>query len=245
MYTERFKVNMIKGAVIILLFLGLNIHSFVAGAQTSVSTTANEGGYVRERTRDVYGIFKGAGASFHSRIFSLKSDIPELDGLTVYQEGGQAGLFVGNRTLRARLGLLGLMYSAMRVPRTINVFEVEGGLNYYFLSASKRMRFVEPYVTSGLVFDVLRFKGHYLAGEDVIVNNSAPEPYLGSITKFDATVGGGIELGILNAEQFVHFFTEVKYGVKLSQSASNQAFENTSVSNQTMVSIGLRFGSLR
>lgn len=244
MYTERIRVNMIKGAVILVIFLTLNIQSFIAAAQTSVTPEIPATEYVRESSNELAGIFKGAGVSFQTSVFTLKSDIPELDGLAVLQEGGQAGIFAGNRTLRGRLGLLGLMYSSMRVPRTINVFEIEGGLNYYFLSAARRLRFAEPYLTTGVVFDILRFRGHYL-GSEGNDNNSAPEPYLGSIRTLDATVGAGIELGLLNARQFVHLFAEVKYGFKLMQSASDVAFRNTTVGNQSMVSLGLRFGTLR
>lgn len=244
MYTERIEVNMIKGTLILGLFLLLNIYSFMAAAQTSIDVESSGDQYAQKRSRSVYGFFKGVGASFQTRVFTLKSDIPELNGLSVLQEGGQAGLFAGNRFIRARLGLLGLMYSSMRTPRTINVFEVEGGVNYYFLQASKRIRFAEPYLTTGLVYDILRFRGHYL-GSEGMGNTSVPEPYLGSIRKMDATIGAGLELGLLNAQQFVHLFTEAKYGVNLSQSASNRAFENTSVSNQVMISMGLRFGTLR
>src|SRR5690606_31955905 len=95
-----------------LLYLILSVYTIVAEAQTL----------------DIQGNYTGAAASFQTRVFTLSSDIEALDGLLVVQEGGQAGLFFGNRVIRTRIGLLGLLYSSMHVPRTINVFEVEAGI---------------------------------------------------------------------------------------------------------------------
>lgn len=228
MYSERIRENGIKIILVSLLYLILSVYTIVAEAQTL----------------DIQGNYTGAAASFQTRVFTLSSDIEALDGLLVVQEGGQAGLFFGNRVIRTRIGLLGLLYSSMHVPRTINVFEVEAGINYYFLQGGSHVRTFEPYLTGGLVMDNLRFRGHYLnRGEQV--NMSEPEPYLGSISMVDATIGGGIEVGLLNALQFVHLFTEVKYGMKIFETATNAAFENTTISDQLMVGLGLRFGILR
>ncbi|HEX7014709.1 MAG TPA: hypothetical protein VF191_04305 [Cyclobacteriaceae bacterium] len=223
MYSERIRENYLKVIVFSLLYVVLSVYTLVAEAQTP----------------EIMGNYTGAGVSFQTRFFSLSSDIKALDGLQVMQEGGQAGLYFGNRAVRTRIGLLGLLYSSMQVPRTINVFEVEAGVNYYFLQG----RTVEPYLTGGLVMDNLRFRGHYLNGEKV--NMSEPEPYLGSITMVDATFGGGIEVSLLESWQFVHLFTEVKYGMKIFEAANNTAFENTTVGDQLMVGLGLRFGILR
>jgi hypothetical protein len=223
MYSERIRDNGAKAIVLSLLYVALSVYTFVAEAQTP----------------EILGNYTGGAASLQTRIFTLTSDIEALDGLRVVQEGGQAGLYFGNSTVRTRVGLLGLLYSSMQVPRTINVFEAEAGVNYYFLPG----RTVEPYLTGGVVLDNLRLRGHYLNSEQV--NMSEPEPYLGSITVVDATFGGGIEVGLLNALQFVHLFTEIKYGMKIFESASNVAFENTTVSDQLMIGLGLRFGILR
>lgn len=228
MYSERIRENFIKAIGFSFFYVILSVYTLVAEAQTP----------------EIMGNYTGAAVSFQTRMFTLSSDIEALDGLRVVQEGGQAGLYFGNRALRTRIGLLGLLYSSMQVPRTINVFEVEAGVNYYFLQAGREPRTFEPYLTGGLVMDNLRFRGHYLNnGEQV--NMSEPEPYLGSITMVDATVGGGLEVGLLNALQFVHLFTEVKYGMKIFESANNAAFENTTVSDQLMIGLGLRFGILR
>jgi hypothetical protein len=224
MYSERIRENAIKAIVLSLFYVILSVYTLVAEAQSL----------------DFRGNYTGAAASFQTRFFTLRSDIEALDGLQVVQEGGQAGLYFGNRAIRSHIGLVGLLYSSMRVPRTINVFEVEAGVNYYLLQGRR----VEPYLTGGLVFDNLRFRGHYLNnGEQV--NMSEPEPYLGSIAMMDATVGGGVEVGLLDSFQFVHLFTEIKYGMKIFESASNAAFENTTISDQLMVGLGLRFGILR
>jgi len=223
MYSERIRENGCKAIVLSLFYLALSVYTLVAEAQTS----------------EMQGNYSGAAVSFQTRVFTLSSNIEALDGLRVIQEGGQAGFYFGNSTVRTHIGLIGLLYSSMQVPHTINVFEVDGGVNYYFL----RGRTIEPYLTGGVVMDNLRFRGHYLNSEQV--NMSEPEPYLGSITVVDATVGGGIEVALLNSLQFVHLFTEVKYGMKIFESASNVALENTTVSDQLMVGLGLRFGILK
>ncbi|MFO7257504.1 MAG: hypothetical protein DIU61_007415 [Bacteroidota bacterium] len=223
MYSERIRENGAKAIVLSLFYIVLSIYTLVAKAQTP----------------ETQGNYSGAAVSFQTRAFTLSSNIEALDGLHVIQEGGQAGLFFGNSKVRTHIGLVGLLYSSMQVPRTINVFEAEAGVNYYLLPG----RTFEPYLTGGVVMDNLRFRGHYLNSEQV--NMSEPEPYLGSITAVDATFGGGVEVGLLNTFQFVHLFTEIKYGVKVFGSASNAAFENTTVSDQLMVGLGLRFGILR
>lgn len=228
MYTERIRENFIKAVWFSLFYVVLSIYTLVAEAQTP----------------DVPGYYTGAAVSFQTRTFTLSSDIEALDGLHVTQEGGQAGLYFGNRVLRTRIGLLGLLYSSMRVPRTINVFEVEAGVNYFFLQGGLHRRRFEPYLTGGVVMDNLRFRGHYLNNGEK-VNMSESEPYLGSISVVDATAGGGIEVAVLKSMQFVHLFTEIKYGMKVFETASNAAFENTTVSDQLMVGLGLRFGVLR
>ncbi|HEY4654286.1 MAG TPA: hypothetical protein VIH22_07215 [Cyclobacteriaceae bacterium] len=243
MYTDRIAFNLLKGVVLLLLFITLSLYSLLSRAQTTVSPEAKTDTILEETYSGTK--FRGASVSFLMRAFTLKSNIAALDGLIVVQEGGQAGFFFGNRELRGRFGLLGFLYSSMRVPRTINVFECEGALNYYPLNATGKRYTVEPYLVGGLVFDNIRFRGHYLTNGEGRRNTSIPEPYLGAIRKLDATLGAGIEIGLVNAWQFVHLFSEMKYGAKLFQTASNRVFENTTVSDQLLVSVGFRFGSLR
>src|SRR5690606_37925404 len=100
MYSERIRENGIKIILVSLLYLILSVYTIVAEAQTL----------------DSHGNCAGAAASFQTRVFTLSSDIQALDGWLVVQEGGQSGLFFGNRVIRTPIGLLGVLNSSMHVP---------------------------------------------------------------------------------------------------------------------------------
>jgi hypothetical protein len=188
--------------------------------------------------------YKGVDASFGFRTFTLNSNVPELSGLSVLEEGGQLGVVFGNNIFRTKLGLVGCFYSAGNVSRTVDLFESDASFNFYPLALLKPNSFLRPYFTGGIVYDNVKFFGHYFNQDKGAINySSSREPFLGRLHQLGAVIGAGSEFEVLNNDfDFVHIFSEVKYGRSVVQKASNKNLEGTSFSDQWIVSIGVRFG---
>jgi hypothetical protein len=61
----------------------------------------------------------------------------------------------------------------------------------------------------------------------------------------NATVGIGLELKLKDRFDFIHLFSEVKYGHNLSTKTNDSAFAGTSLNNQMQVVLGISFGANR
>lgn len=227
---SRLEYNNFKAVFIIILFTILFIKSSFSHAQALNST-----------------FYKGLTASFGTRSFSISSDIPELNNLKVLEEGGSAGILFGNETLRTRITLAGLYYSSARVPRTINVFELEGLVNYYPLNnlqTGKSGKWA-PYFVTGVTQDFVKFFGNYLNQDNARTNNSTlTEPMLGKTLQTRATFGLGLERHIPTNYSFVHLFAEARYGVTILSQA-DIALKKTSLGNSTAINVGINFGLLK
>lgn len=190
--------------------------------------------------------YKGVDVSFGTRAFSLTSDIPELSGLTVLQEGGQLGVLLGNDVFRTKIGIAGFFYSANKVPRTVDLFQNDIALNFYPLMMAKNMYSrLHPYLSGGMIYDKVKYFGHYLNPDKATVNYSvSKEPYIGNTKQLRGVVGAGIEFTLLsNGRDFIHIYSELKYSATLTKQASHMAFNNTEASGQWLINLGVRFGS--
>jgi hypothetical protein len=68
------------------------------------------------------------------------------------------------------------------------------------------------------------------------------DPYLGKIVNTRVNVGFGLECHIPGKHHFVNLFAELKYGIPVSATTSDEAFKNTKVSGVLAVSFGVSFG---
>lgn len=224
---NRMEYNMIKGFLFLVLFIVLMIKSCVAQAQQST--------------------YKGIATNFGVRSFTLTSDIPELHNMVVLQEGGNAGFIIGNEVIQGRIHALGYYYSAARTPRTVNTIQVEGLANFYPINAiskNSQARF-NPYIMGGVSQDFFKFHGNYLNQEGLPVNySSGSEPLLGKMSATITTVGLGFEYRIKTFGTFVHIFTEARYGIPVGVKGDNN-FNNTTLSHQTSLNVGVSFGAIR
>lgn len=228
MTSLRIRLNMVKGTILTILYVVLFLYSIMAEAQSLRSQKMK---------------FRGLDGTFGFRVFTLDSDLSALDKLSVVQEGGSIGAVFGNRVLRSKVGLLGFFYSSPNIPRTVNVFENEAALNFFPLEMKAGRKVIDPYLAGGVLYNNVKFKGHYAGATDRQINTSAPEPTIGSIRKIDLALGTGVEIIPRNYGQFVRFFVEAKYGFNLYQDATDARLSATSVSNQLLCNAGLRFGS--
>lgn len=192
-----------------------------------------------------YGVYKGFEGSFGFRKYTISSTINELNQLAVNQEGGRIGLVAGNRIIQISIELLGYYYSTGNMKGTIDLYESGAAFNFYPLALllDKEIR-VAPYLIGGCTYERVKFSGHYLTKDSTPINYSTSEdPFLGSVNQLSTYVGAGVEFKIIHQYDFVHLFSEVKYGVNISSNTKYNEFKSTSLGSQTLINIGVRFGS--
>ena len=225
----RIADNIIRGLMIAALFIVLLTVSLVSEAQT-----VNE--------------FIGLETAFGTRSFSIKSNIPQIDGMDVMQEGGNLGFVYGNSVIRTHVTLLGFYYSASCVKRTIDQFTSGASFSVHPLRLiAGRSTAFSPYLVSGAFYNNVRFFGRYLDNNpDQKINYSTTrEPYMGSVKGVTASLGAGLEYNKIIENGFIQVFGEANYGMPVANHANKAAFENTTVSETVSVQLGVRFGIIR
>jgi len=228
--TTRIHDNLIKGIFFIILFIVLMLQSIFGNAQNF--------------PLDSQKPYKGMVVGFGTRSSAISSDIEKIHQTSMLQTGGHVGLIFGNNIVRSKIGLLGYYSSTGINTGTTDLYESNVSLNFYPLSwISGQSMMIEPYLTGGVDYDQFKFYGYYLNQEPGETNYSKVEaPYLGKIKQLNATVGVGIEVKLEDRYDFVHLFSEVKYGMQLSAQTSNTAFVNTGINNQMQVVLGISVG---
>jgi hypothetical protein len=228
----RIHDNVFKAIFLILLFIVLIFKSVTADAQMYRSDES---------------LYKGFVASFGTRSAILSSDIQKIDQSKITQAGGRIGLVFGNSVVRSRIGLLGYYASTANTAGSVDLYESNATVHFYPLSwITKRSPLVEPYITGGVDYDQYKFYGHYLNQEPGQTNYSQAEaPYLGKIKEVNASIGAGVEVKLKDDYDFIHLFTEVRYGRNLSRKTDDAAFAHTEIARQMQVIIGITFGAHR
>lgn len=226
--TTRIHENLFKGLVFVILFIFLLLQSFLGHAQSGAS-------------------YKGFVASFATRTAAISSDIAAINGSNLMQSGGQVGLVYGNSIVKSKIGLLGYYSSLGKSTGTTDVFTSNVAVNFYPLSLlSDRNFLIEPYFTGGLDYDRYKFYGFYLNQEPGQLNYSQAEaPFLGKLKQVNATGGVGIQVKLKDQFDFIHVFSEFRYGRNLSSKTSDPAFAETQIDNARQVIIGVSFGANR
>lgn len=135
----------------LLLVLGLSTL-----VMTSYETSAQR--YYRSQKKLFLGLEGGVG----TRTFKLRSDIKEIDQLNVDEEGFNLGVLFGGNVVQSR-ARIGMYQSSKTVYQKIDVFEVEGGLNFYPLQIKKNRKpnYFRPYLAVNVERDKLSFFGSY------------------------------------------------------------------------------------
>ena len=226
--TTRIHENLFKALVFVILFIFLLLQTFLGHAQSG-------------------GSYKGFVASFATRTAVVSSDIAPINGSDLTQSGGQVGVVYGNRIVKTKIGLLGYYSSVGKSTGTTDVFTSNVAVNFYPLSLlSDRHFFIEPYITGGLDYDRYKFYGFYLNQEPGQLNYSQAEaPFLGKIKHVNATGGIGIQVKLKDQFDFIHMFSEFRYGRNLSSKTSDPAFAGTQIDDARQLVIGVSFGACR
>jgi hypothetical protein len=226
--TTRLETNKQFGPLFMILFIAMLIYSATSEAQS----------FRNKIDRADY--YKGFEFSFGVRSFSVRSNFEEINGLSVVNEGSRAGIIVGNNSVKARVGI-GLFYSASSVCRTFQLFEGDAAINLYPVKKGR----IAPYLTTGLVFGKNRLFGNYATNDGGRRNSSSGELYIGSANQVRASVGAGLEYKLIDSYNFVHLYSEARYGFSVLQNTSNALLSETTTGKQLMISMGVRFGAFR
>lgn len=226
--TTRIHDNLVKVALLLLVLIIMIVQSTMVQAQAP---------------RGADRPYKGFVAAFGTRTNTVSSNIAEIHQSRLQLTGGQVGLLYGTPFLRASVYVLGYYSSTGNTAGTTDLHTSNAAFNFYPLSLISGNTFlVAPYITGSLGYDRYKFFGFYVNQEPGTTNYSQGEaPYLGRIRLVNATLGVGAEVRLKDDLDFVHLFSEVKYGKNLSAQAGG-AFAGTSIAGQMQVSVGLSFG---
>lgn len=229
---DRIQTQVLKLSVILIVILVCDLKSCSVMAQ----------GF-KNFARDYQLGFEGA---FGVKNFTISSNIAQINGLNVTEEGGTVGVTLGAKALRVKLRQ-GYFYSSSTVAQTIDEVRSAFVTNLYPLQlvTKKNMR-LQPYFMGGIERNIFKMYGTYGAENSKPVNYSLSEaPYLGKISNMVASVGAGLEYGMKTPGHFVNFFAEARYGKSLRTLSASSLFKQTSTSDQLMISVGVGFGYYR
>ena len=226
------------------------------------------GQFHQEPTRTFFGLEVSGG----SRSFAIKSNIAELDRLKVAEEGYTAGLKVGTESVIARASFGSFKSSGLVREKVYLTEKKLGLNFFPLKIAGTKSRFFKPYILTNFDFSTLKFYGSYELPkvlmpvqqghtdcpegggppnpDDEILEEefteietpSGEEELLGkvNVTRFNA--GAGINVHVPGKAHFLNFFGEVSYGFVLGKKAFVSEFEQTRISRQLSINVGLSFG---
>jgi hypothetical protein len=222
----------------------------------------------QEPTRTFFGLEVSGG----SRSFAIKSNIAELDQLKVAEEGYTAGVSVGTESVIARTSFGAFKSSSLVREKVFLTEKKVGFDIFPLKIAGVKSSFFKPYILTNFDFSTLKFYGSYELPEVLmpvqqghsdcpeaggppnpdegiveeefteIETPSGEEELLGkmNVTRFNA--GAGINVHVPGKAHFLNFFGEVSYGFVLGKKAFMSEFDQTSISRQLSVNVGLSFG---
>jgi hypothetical protein len=187
----------------------------------------------------------GLEGSFGIKSFTVSSDIKEINDLYVVGEGGTIGIIWGSNAVVGKIRQ-GYYYSASSVAHTVDEIRSALAFNFYPNYLFNPESSFRPYVVMGAERSNFHMHGYYDRNDESVRNHSRSEdPYLGKISTIQVSIGGGIEYRIKNPGHFVALFGEAKYGKAVTSSSNNPLFEQTRLSGQLLVSVGVGFGYYR
>jgi hypothetical protein len=185
----------------------------------------------------------GYSITLATQSFGMKSDISEINDLSVSREGASVGLVVGNNRGSIK-SYLGLYYSAASVPYSMDFLEAGISANMYLLR-TKAIRFhtFEPYAVLNIHDLRTTFFGTYLKNDQTSNKSTSKEPMLGRLNCLQLSSGLGVEYQLENDNlDFIHLFAEVRYGTSLLYHTDEHAFDRTKMQNPLTFSFGVSFG---
>lgn len=269
MTRDRYVNNVIKGLILVVLFIVLLLTSFNSRAQTGTfgsdrihkdkTRTAwvmsdSLLSYQKYRLTEQYDSLRGANkllylgieGSFGYTYYELSSDISRLNKLRVSYLGGTVGGVMANPRGKLKANV-GLYYSDASTPYTFDLLTGNLSANLYLLRMGQiRYHTLEPYVTGGVSLQRIKFFGTYLDDGSPKNYSTSEEELLGRTVTTQFNVGLGAEYQLESDEGgFIHLFVEVVYGIPAVMRSSREVFEHTHSINPVTLSVGISFGKIR
>jgi hypothetical protein len=119
-------------------------------------------------------LFLGLEAGTGPRSFKIDSDIKELHGLKVHEEGFYFGVMFGINNLQVRAHK-GLYKASAAAGQRIDMAEFLVGTNYFpFKSSGKKGKYVKPYISANVNASKVIFFGSYALPQEPLP--AAPPP---------------------------------------------------------------------
>lgn len=225
--------RVVRGILIILICL------LVIAAQ------AQEFEALRSYKKDIESVKRdhiGFAVSFGTRSSTLSSNYAAIDDTKVLQEGGAVGFIWGSRAFETEI-VIGYYYSAASVTHTTDLIDVRSLTRFYPLRAIKKGGSrVNPFLSAGVTKNYHRLYGYYTKEETTKINYSvSKEPYIGNLNVYNALVGAGVSVSLLNDYDFVKLFASTNYSQPFSMQGSTD-FRQTTMSGQLSFNLGVCFG---
>jgi hypothetical protein len=187
----------------------------------------------------------GLEGSFGIKSFTVSSDIREINNLHVLGEGGTVGIIWGANAVVGKIRQ-GYYYSASSVAHTVDEIRSSLTLNFYPNYLFNPESSFRPYMLMSAERSNFHMHGYYDHNDESVKNHSqSQDPYLGKISTIQVSIGAGIEYRIKTPGHFVALFGEAKYGKAVTSSTNNPLFEQTRLSGQFLMSVGVGFGYYR
>jgi hypothetical protein len=187
----------------------------------------------------------GFEASFGIKTFNMTSNIAQINGLSIIEEGGNIGVGIGSGALRIKLKQ-GYYYSSSAVAHTVDEVRSSAVANIYLMQLfSKNNSRLQPYITGTMERNIFKMYGTYGENKQPRNYSVSEAPYLGSISSVVASFGAGLEYKITTPGHFVSLFAEGRCGKTINVTSTSEMFSNTAISNQVVANIGVVFGYSR
>jgi hypothetical protein len=252
-----------KGKVLVALLMVMSVititHSVRAQGYRKYSYSSNNSG----------GIVVGVGAGLGTRNFNVKSDIDQINSLSVGQEGWDAYFMVGGGGLRFRTGF-GSFNSGSTEPYPIKQSNFTGIINTYALSLlQKPTKLFHPYLITGIDVGNYQFSGSYLPESPLpkngdpkqkctcglaVPDDPAAEPapkeptaktQTAEIVSTQIITGVGLEVNFRKDGFFFNMFSEMRYGMPIGTTTQNPIMVNTEIKTPLSVTFGIGVGIAR
>jgi hypothetical protein len=249
---RRLEDNSIKVWLIVILFLFLSLKSCVATGNPM--TFCNQDNHPADRyllgdsTNKKTGnpLYLGYELALGRPIYTLKSDLTELNHLRVGNLGVMAGGVLANRFGKLKVNA-GLYYSDASVPYNFDLFTGGVAANVYLLRiGDAKYHTVEPYLMAGISQQHIEFYGNYLNQNGASNSSTYEEKFLGEVITTQCNVGLGAEYQLANNHgDFIHLFAEVACGVPAAKQCTREVFDRTYIVNPVSISVGISFGKIK
>lgn len=200
----------------------------------------------QENFKKIKRDYFGFTASFATKSSSLSSNYAAIDKMDVLQQGGALGVLWGSRGFQTKLSG-GYYPSTDHVAHTTDLVQLEINTNLYpIYMIQKKSSIIEPYFTFGISKSYYKLYGFYTNEQSNLNNNYSVsiEPYLGNLNLYNAVIGAGLEINLLDDYEFCKLFVDARYSSPVSKKSSYD-FTQTSASSQVSISVGISFGTNR